>query len=66
MTGGGNYWREYMTDQRANGKPDDRIDHNIIDHQAKVVGDAAVSAHKWADYFWTYILKQLLLTPLLC
>ena len=46
MTGGGNFWNEYSTSHT--GTP-----HDIIDHQAKVVGDAAVSAHKWADYFWT-------------
>ena len=41
MTGGGNYWREYIGSA-----------HDIIDHQVKVRGDAAISAHKYADYFW--------------
>lgn len=47
MTGGGSYWAEYMN-RGPNGKPD----HDIFDHQAKVVGNATISAHKWADYFW--------------
>ena len=42
MTGGINYWDLY-----ANNGP-----HDICDHSVKVQGDAAVSAHRWADYFW--------------
>jgi len=49
MTGGGNYWNAYSAKEVSNGN---RIDHDIVDHQAIVVGDAAVSAHQWADYFW--------------
>ena len=49
MTGGGNYWTAYSSKDEPDGKI---LDHDIIDHQAIVVGDAAVSAHKWADYFW--------------
>lgn len=44
MTGGINYWDLY-----ANNGP-----HDICDHAVKVRGDAAVSAHRWADYFWQY------------
>lgn len=44
MTGGINYWDLY-----ANNGP-----HDICDHSVKVQGDAAVSAHRWADYFWKY------------
>ena len=44
MTGGGNYWREYLGSA-----------HDIIDHQVKVKGDAAISGHKYADYFWKYV-----------
>ncbi|OAL38908.1 hypothetical protein AYO20_01659 [Fonsecaea nubica] len=44
MTGGGNYWNCYKGDQ-----------HDIIDQQAKVTGEAAISAHRWADYFWDYL-----------
>lgn len=44
MTGGINYWDLY-----ANNGP-----HDICDHAIKVQGDAAVSAHRWADYFWKY------------
>ena len=40
MTGDGNYWKEYTSS------------NDIIDHQAKVVGDAAISTRNWADYFW--------------
>lgn len=53
MTGGGNYWNEYKNKHPSDAKKEeDRMDHDIVDTQAKVVGDAAVSAHKWADYFW--------------
>jgi hypothetical protein len=41
MTGGGNYWDDYKGDR-----------HDIIDQRAKVTGEAAISAHRWADYFW--------------
>ena len=44
MTGGMNYWPEYSAAQRE-----------IIDMQATVMGDAAISAHKYANYFWRYI-----------
>jgi len=50
MTGGGNYWNAYAAQQEL--KDQVPIDHTIVDHQARVVGDAAVSAHQWADYFW--------------
>ena len=49
MTGGCNYWNAYAVEDLDGQK---KLDHNIVDHQAKVAGDAAVSAHKWADYFW--------------
>lgn len=57
MTGGGNLWDDYRAEQWKDDDgqketPNYRIDHNIVDHHAKVVGDAAVSAHHWADYFW--------------
>ena len=52
MTGGGNYWNAYAANQEVNGK-NEHTDHTIVDHQARIVGDAAVSAHKWVDYFWT-------------
>ena len=45
MTGGGNYWDEYTG-----------IQHDIIDQQAKVTGEAAISAHRWADYFWRLVV----------
>ena len=63
MTGGGNYWSEYNA-KDPNDVSDDstqRKDHDIVDHQAKFTGDAAVSAHKWADYFWEYDPSTLLL-----
>ena len=41
MTGGANYWKEYLGTA-----------HAINDHQVKVTGDATISAHKFADYFW--------------
>lgn len=44
MTGGINYWAEYTSPRRS-----------IIDMQAKVTGDAAISAHIYADYFWKYL-----------
>jgi phosphatidylserine/phosphatidylglycerophosphate/cardiolipin synthase-like enzyme len=46
MTGGINYWSDYISYNRK-----------IIDMQAKVIGDAAVSAHGYADYFWKYLNK---------
>jgi hypothetical protein len=47
MTGGGNCWIYYTaTDKRSN---------SIVDHQAKIKGGAAVSAHMYADYFWKYV-----------
>lgn len=54
MTGGGNYWDAYARTDPPNAAENahGRIDHDIVDHQAKVAGDAAVSAHRWADYFW--------------
>ncbi|KAK3368471.1 hypothetical protein B0H63DRAFT_528836 [Podospora didyma] len=41
MTGGGNFWSQYQ----ANA-------HGIVDMQAKVKGDAAISAHPYCDYLW--------------
>jgi phosphatidylserine/phosphatidylglycerophosphate/cardiolipin synthase-like enzyme len=41
MTGGGNYWHEYGDNQ-----------HLVNDIQARVKGDAAISAHTYCDYFW--------------
>jgi phosphatidylserine/phosphatidylglycerophosphate/cardiolipin synthase-like enzyme len=41
MTGGANFW-----DEAAAGS------YDIIDQQAKIEGDAAISAHKWVDYFF--------------
>lgn len=46
MTGGINYWNEYIHSSR-----------NILDMQAKLTGDAAISAHRYADYFWNYLNK---------
>ena len=48
MTGGQNFWNAYSCTGDGQGH------HNLVDHQAIVVGDAAVSAHRWADYFWRY------------
>jgi hypothetical protein len=45
MTGGINYISVYAPSGN----------HDICDHSAKVKGDAAVSAHRWADYFWKYV-----------
>jgi hypothetical protein len=45
MTGGGNYWDVYKG-----------IEHDIIDQQVKVTGEAAISAHRWADYFWRSVV----------
>lgn len=44
MTGGGNFWGQYANNN-----------HDIIDMQAKVLGDAAVSAHAYCNYFWEYL-----------
>jgi hypothetical protein len=44
MTGGINYFSDYTNASK----------HNICDHSVKIRGDAAVSAHRWADYFWQY------------
>jgi phosphatidylserine/phosphatidylglycerophosphate/cardiolipin synthase-like enzyme len=44
MTGGGNYWNEYMGGQ-----------HDILDHQVKIRGDAAISAHEYTNYFFKYL-----------
>jgi phosphatidylserine/phosphatidylglycerophosphate/cardiolipin synthase-like enzyme len=41
MTGGANYWDQNTTKV-----------YDIIEQQAKIKGDAAVSAHLWSDYFW--------------
>ena len=46
MTGGINYWDQYTAHQTK-----------ILDMQAKVTGDAAISAHNYADYFWKYLNK---------
>jgi hypothetical protein len=48
MTGGGNYWNVYT------GK-----EHDIIDQQAKVTGEAAISAHQWSNYFWKSVISKL-------
>ena len=52
MTGGGNFWPEYRNDS-----------HEIIDMQAKVLGDAAVSAHKYCNYFWDYLNALAKISP---
>ncbi|KAJ9654562.1 hypothetical protein H2201_008983 [Coniosporium apollinis] len=54
-TGGTNFWTEYSTSQFAKDKDKTPIDHNIVDHGIKIVGDAAVAGHKWSDYFWQYL-----------
>src|SRR4051812_2959320 len=41
MTGGANYWPDY---EIGSGK--------VYDTSAKIQGDAALSAHKYLDYFW--------------
>jgi phosphatidylserine/phosphatidylglycerophosphate/cardiolipin synthase-like enzyme len=46
MTGGINCWNEYTAPHTS-----------ILDMQAKVTGDAAISAHGYADYFWKYLNK---------
>jgi hypothetical protein len=46
MTGGMNFFGEYTSQSY----------HDICDHSVKITGDAAVSAHKWADYFWRYAI----------
>jgi hypothetical protein len=48
MTGGGNYWTEYTGPL-----------HDVIDQQAKVTGEAAISAHQWSDYFWKLVVFKL-------
>jgi hypothetical protein len=47
MTGGGNFWNEYMGQE-----------HDIVDHQVKIKGDAAITAHKYTNYFFEYLNKQ--------
>ncbi|KAH7396924.1 hypothetical protein DE146DRAFT_736951 [Phaeosphaeria sp. MPI-PUGE-AT-0046c] len=47
MTGGGNFWNEYMGQQC-----------DIVDHQAKIKGDAAITAHKYTNYFFEYLNKH--------
>jgi hypothetical protein len=42
MTGGINWFAEYASTGR----------HNICDHSMKLRGNATISAHEWADYFW--------------
>jgi hypothetical protein len=44
MTGGGNFWDEYKGSR-----------NDIFDHQVKIKGDAAVTAHKYMDYFFKYL-----------
>jgi hypothetical protein len=53
-TGGTNFYTEYGTfqDKEEADHTRTRVDHNIVDHGVKLVGDAAVAGHKWADYFW--------------
>ncbi|KAK3312950.1 hypothetical protein B0H66DRAFT_631840 [Apodospora peruviana] len=46
MTGGANFWAEYQA-----GAMD------IIDTQAKIKGDATISAHNYCDYFWKYLTR---------
>lgn len=41
MTGGANYWKENM-----------KGEHSIFEMQAKIQGDATISTHRYADYFW--------------
>lgn len=44
MTGGINYYTEYTMKSK----------HDISDTAVRIHGDAAVSGHRWADYFWRY------------
>ena len=44
VTGGANFWPEYATGQDT-----------IFDMAMSVTGDAAVDAHRFAEYFWTYL-----------
>jgi phosphatidylserine/phosphatidylglycerophosphate/cardiolipin synthase-like enzyme len=41
MTGGVNFWQEYADNE-----------HHINDMSVKIRGDAAISAHRYCDYFW--------------
>ncbi|KAK1757295.1 hypothetical protein QBC47DRAFT_442096 [Echria macrotheca] len=47
MTGGANYWAEYKVGEAK-----------IYDTQAKIHGEAAVSAHKYCNYFWSYLHRN--------
>lgn len=42
MTGGINFWPYYTANNSS----------NIIDMQSVVTGDAAISGHRYANYFW--------------
>lgn len=44
MTGGVNYWHDYGDNQ-----------NHINDVSAVLRGDAAISAHKYCNYFWKYV-----------
>lgn len=44
MTGGINYYDEYTSSAM----------HDIADSVVQIQGEAAISAHRWADYFWRY------------
>ena len=41
LTGGYNFWDEYKSDQRT-----------LFDFGIKVQGDAAITAHLYADFIW--------------
>ena len=55
MTGGANFWSEY-----------ERSGFDIFDMQAKIQGGAAVSAHKYCDYFWEYVSPIRILKAVRC
>ncbi|KAE9378673.1 hypothetical protein N431DRAFT_460007 [Stipitochalara longipes BDJ] len=47
MTGGGNYWDEYRGPQ-----------HDILDHQVKIKGNAAITAHHYTNYFFKQVPRS--------
>ncbi len=44
VTGGANYWQEYSQGESV-----------LFDVSARIFGDAAIDAHKYANYLWMYL-----------
>ncbi|KAK3312683.1 hypothetical protein B0H66DRAFT_378894 [Apodospora peruviana] len=55
MTGGFNYWDDYLRNNETDAAQVKDVDDVLIDFGIKMKGDAALSVHAFADEIWGYL-----------